>query len=577
MKKIILLLFVVFSYITNAQTMSAPYSTHWQISPRIGWDIPTYSNNTPFIDYKGGLDLGVSVDYDWRRFGLGFDFDYIKNMPKSIYPTDNLFNASNVALKSFSLDENSITRMFFGIGPSYRYESKSGKFTAELNLRAGLASIKGGRTELRETTTSANSLLNFHAGYNLSSQFSAKGQVRFGYMLNERFGVHLGAYYLTHFRSTELVDPTIGIAAGYQPFKSRLIQGELGTSNSGNQFDGIALSRAEPCNCYLESVGVFAGVTFKLAPKEEECLPIYGLAVTARDKYTGELLPGTEVLVKSKTGTTVLTGKTNSFGVVVFEKMMPDDYDISGTLETIALEGTNATKKEFLKNTVVQKTIIYGDKNFIIKGKAVECNTTKPIDGISVVLEKDDKSYKKVSSTDTNGNFTLQLPVEGTYTLFGRKSGYFSQTETITASNYNREKTLFVKMEMCAEKVDCGKAIGLKNILFDLDKYVIKELAKVELNKLVRFMQDNPDVKVEVGSHTDCRSSHEYNATLSQNRANASVDYVVSQGIDRSRITGKGYGETVLLNECADGVKCSEEQHSINRRTEMKVTCPENK
>ena len=97
------------------------------------------------------------------------------------------------------------------------------------------------------------------------------------------------------------------------------------------------------------------------------------------------------------------------------------------------------------------------------------------------------------------------------------------------------------------------------------------------MNRLVRFMQDNPTVKVEVGSHTDCRSSAAYNQKLSQNRANASVDYVVSQGILRDRISGKGYGESKLLNECADGVKCSEDQHSINRRTEMKVICPEKK
>ena len=130
---------------------------------------------------------------------------------------------------------------------------------------------------------------------------------------------------------------------------------------------------------------------------------------------------------------------------------------------------------------------------------------------------------------------------------------------------------------LCAEKADCGKGLGLKNILFDLDKYAIKEVAKVELNRLVRFMQDNPTVKVEVGSHTDCRSSAVYNQKLSQNRANASVDYVVSQGIAKDRIVGKGYGESKLLNECADGIKCTEEQHSINRRTEMKVICPEKK
>jgi outer membrane protein OmpA-like peptidoglycan-associated protein len=94
---------------------------------------------------------------------------------------------------------------------------------------------------------------------------------------------------------------------------------------------------------------------------------------------------------------------------------------------------------------------------------------------------------------------------------------------------------------------------------------------------LVQFMKDNPTINVEVGSHTDCRNSDSYNQTLSENRAKASVDYVVSQGIDRSRISGKGYGETVLLNKCADGVNCSEAEHAINRRTEMKVKCPDKK
>ncbi|MBL0145628.1 MAG: OmpA family protein [Chitinophagaceae bacterium] len=178
--------------------------------------------------------------------------------------------------------------------------------------------------------------------------------------------------------------------------------------------------------------------------------------------------------------------------------------------------------------------------------------------------------------TDAQGEFILQLPETGTYDLYGRKENYFSQIEKVSSSDYNRDKTLFVKLEMCAEKADCGKAINLQNILFDLDKYVIKEAAKKELNRLVQFMQDNPGVKVELSSHTDCRNTNAYNQTLSQNRANASVDYVVSQGISRDRLVGTGYGETKLLNRCADGVNCSEAEHAINRRTEMKVICPNN-
>jgi outer membrane protein OmpA-like peptidoglycan-associated protein len=151
---------------------------------------------------------------------------------------------------------------------------------------------------------------------------------------------------------------------------------------------------------------------------------------------------------------------------------------------------------------------------------------------------------------------------------------YFSQTETINTKDFDRNTTLFVKLEVCMEKVDCGEALALKNIHYDLDKYFIRNDAKPELNRLVQFMVDNPQVSVELSSHTDSRSSHEYNQTLSQNRANAAVDYLVSQGVSRSRLTGVGYGETRLLNRCADGVECTKAEHQRNRRTEMKVICP---
>jgi outer membrane protein OmpA-like peptidoglycan-associated protein len=222
---------------------------------------------------------------------------------------------------------------------------------------------------------------------------------------------------------------------------------------------------------------------------------------------------------------------------------------------------------------VVHKDILYTDKNFIIRGRIFACNTTNPLGSTTVVLENVDNAFKKTTITDAQGNFVFHLPAVGKYTLYGKKDSYFSQYEEITTTNYDRGKNLFIKLEMCAELIDCNKAIRLNNILFDLDKYFIKEAAKPELNRLVRFMKDNPTVRVELSSHTDSRASHEYNQTLSQNRANSSVDYIVSQGISRDRIVAKGYGESRLLNECADGVNCTEAQHAINRRTEMKVIC----
>lgn len=581
------LLFLCAFYNLNAQSNVDKISNNgFQFSVRAGIDKPLFKNNTPFINYNPGLDLGASADYYWSWFGLGLDFDYINNDTKSTYATINLFNVAGIPITSFSTQEDKITRIFYGIGPDFRHLSKNRKFQIELNTRIGISNIKGGKVQLNETTTSANGLLNFHAGYNLSNSFTAKGQVRFTYFINQNLGLNAGVYYIKHFDGTELLDVSKGFSTGYLPV--------IANQDGQNQIGSAGFTkRSEPCNCDLASVGAFVGLSYRfhhtdkpkvckeevvVKKKDEPCCgicPIYGLTVTARDKYTDELLENTDVAIKNSKGEVIKTGTTNSFGVVVFEKILKDDYTVSGLLNNVALEETSVKKDELICDKVLQKQILYGDRNFIIKGRVFQCNSSTPISGINVVLENKDLAIKKITTTDENGNYLLQLPETGVYDLYGRKENYFSQIEKVISSDFNRDKNLYIKLEICAEKVDCGKAIGLKNILFDLDKYIIKDVAKTELNKLVRFMIDNPSVKVEVGSHTDCRASSKYNQTLSQNRANASVDYVVSQGVERSRITGKGYGESRLLNECADGVKCTEEQHSINRRTEMKVICPE--
>jgi outer membrane protein OmpA-like peptidoglycan-associated protein len=104
-----------------------------------------------------------------------------------------------------------------------------------------------------------------------------------------------------------------------------------------------------------------------------------------------------------------------------------------------------------------------------------------------------------------------------------------------------------------------------------LGKWDIRNDAAVELDKIVQAMKDNPTVVIELGSHTDSRGSNQANLDLSDKRAKASAEYIVSQGIDSNRIYGKGYGESRIVNRCKDGVKCREEEHAQNRRTEFKV------
>jgi outer membrane protein OmpA-like peptidoglycan-associated protein len=122
--------------------------------------------------------------------------------------------------------------------------------------------------------------------------------------------------------------------------------------------------------------------------------------------------------------------------------------------------------------------------------------------------------------------------------------------------------------------------IQIQNILYDFDKYNLRAESKTELNKLVNYMKSHPKYKVELQSHTDCRGTYKYNERLSENRSKSCVNYILSQGVSKNKISAKGYGEYQLLENCPceDEIisECSEEQHQLNRRTVFLLITPEN-
>ena len=569
MKKILILLFALQTIAIAVTAQTNPNSTTWKgfsASLRGGYDLkPFYNNNTPYIDYKGGLAAGASFNYYRGWLGLGGDFDYVQNRPQSNYPTVAYVG------NALSLKEDKITRMFYGIGPSFKYQ-RNDRFAAELFLRGGLANIKGGYTNL--SVIAPAQLLNHHAGYDAKNVLSAKAQVQFSYYFTSSIGVHAGVYYFRHFQTPELTDPQPGFSAAYLP---------VAGDNAGSQ--SSLVQRNNACNCDISSLGAFAGVSIQLPKKEKKPAPKencntcdnYALAITARDQYTGEILPNTDVVIKNVYGEIMHSGTTNNYGVIVFSNIRPDNYSIAGKLFDIDLSGAVANKNEFKPSQTLQKEILYTDDRFILRGQVVECNVANPLTGASVVLTNTAKAEQKTTHTNDKGTFVFHALQNAAYSVYAKKNDYFSQTETINTQNFDRNKTLFVKLEVCMEKTDCGKAIILKNIYYDLDKYFIRDDAKPELNKLAQFMKDNPGVKVELSSHTDSRASDAYNMTLSQKRADAAVDYLVLQGIQKARLIPVGYGERKLLNRCKDGVDCGEAEHQLNRRTEIKVICPDNR
>ncbi|GAB3541491.1 OmpA family protein [Pontibacter brevis] len=213
--------------------------------------------------------------------------------------------------------------------------------------------------------------------------------------------------------------------------------------------------------------------------------------------------------------------------------------------------------------TLIGKTI----ERFAIAGTSRKAE--EPVEQVLLQLTEEGSATPLEVYSDKNGGFMFPVKAGTNYTIKGSKPGYLTQTLNITPDcRYNTDS---VKVEMIFNRSIPDKPIVLDNIFYDLDKHDIRPDAAKELDKLVRTLNDNPTIRIELSSHTDSRQSNRYNDMLSQLRAQAAVDYIISRGINRDRLKAKGYGETKLINRCADGVSCSETEHQENRRTEFKI------
>ncbi|NEM99672.1 OmpA family protein [Pontibacter burrus] len=191
-----------------------------------------------------------------------------------------------------------------------------------------------------------------------------------------------------------------------------------------------------------------------------------------------------------------------------------------------------------------------------------------PLAQVKIAITQDANSTTENVFSDAKGQYYLDALKGVNYTLNGTKDGYLNQ-KAVAAIPATASDT--VHIAMLFDKNEVNKVIVLENIYYDLDKWDIRPDAATELDKLVTLLQSNPELKIELNSHTDSRESERYNMVLSERRAQAAVDYLVSKGVDKSRLTAKGYGKTRLVNNCTDGVECPEEQHQQNRRTEFKI------
>ena len=186
--------------------------------------------------------------------------------------------------------------------------------------------------------------------------------------------------------------------------------------------------------------------------------------------------------------------------------------------------------------------------------------------------------------TGREGTFTFRVYTEEDYYVLGEKPDYLTTRVSFSTVGKSIPKDSLTKLitntqftiKIPLDKIVIDKAIVLENIYYDLDEDYIRPDAAIELDKLVAILNDNPEIKIELSSHTDSRQTAEYNMDLSNRRAQSATNYIIEAGIDPERITAKGYGESQLIvsDEDINSLPTIEEReaaHQINRRTEFKI------
>jgi outer membrane protein OmpA-like peptidoglycan-associated protein len=249
------------------------------------------------------------------------------------------------------------------------------------------------------------------------------------------------------------------------------------------------------------------------------------------------------------------------------------NYPLNSIKDDFGFSINNDNKTGFVSSSRSKSDKMYSfekhSPTFTLYGRARKKATQIPVEG--VIVEVTNSATGKVTSvvSDKTGNFKLKLDPESKYNLYCTKFGCFSRTDLISTIGLKYSEDFYADFEV--EEIVIDKPIVLENIYYDFDKWDIRPDAAAELDKLVRILMDNPKIEIEMGSHTDCRGSDRYNLVLSDKRARAAVLYLISRGIDATRLTWKGYGETMHVNKCEDGVPCTEVEHQENRRTEFRV------
>ena len=303
---------------------------------------------------------------------------------------------------------------------------------------------------------------------------------------------------------------------------------------------------------------------------------------TATDN-AGNVLASEYISICDETGKVIAAGYTDENGNYSFDVEPDKQYVLKfgkGKYEATKLFNT------FTPNPIViSDIIITKDPDLKLYCLLTEAQSNEKIEGALFTLVDRKNGKTEYFTSSIYGDFLKKLSENNlgdtiNYKITIEKEGYVSKTVNYTKildreGQHNLHEDLNISLTKYTVGMDLTKYLNIRPIYFDYDKFNIRPDAAVELDIIVKVMNENPTMEIELGSHTDCRGTKEYNEKLSARRAESSAEYIKKRIKNPERIYGKGYGESKIINGCeCEGSKvskCSDQEHQLNRRTEFVI------
>jgi len=290
------------------------------------------------------------------------------------------------------------------------------------------------------------------------------------------------------------------------------------------------------------------------------------LKVLVYDDRSKALLPGSKVSLMTDKTKLIDSKISDENGAVEFSVKPKTNYKLVAENTTYTPEAKDIQIKGSLFDFMHQEDLYLKQANRYLTIEVIDKESGLIIP--KALVDISEGKYDESELEDNNGIIKMKMNESTDYTFYVSAEEYFDKSAKFSSVGKGPgEYSLTIELD----KLSTGKQITLDDLFYDLNKYNIRPDAAIVLDKLVKILKDNPEVRIEIGSHTDSRATAEYNMKLSQNRSESVVAYLISKGIAKNRLVAKGYGETQLVNKCADGVDCPEVDHQANRRTVIEI------